>query len=169
MYFFNDLIFEINKNKYLNLKPLETYLKYPDIFLKAYTDINEKEISKMIYEEKEALVKYVYEKLDITNENLFLNIMKSFVNKYNKNITYYMMSFLSSLGYKINEMKKWDLEDLIETFFLEGMINNKLSDFSNIIHNYYSQETKETFDKAFDIEDKNFKEREELAAKLERL
>lgn len=162
MYFIGKYKFDINKNNYHSLKDLQYCLSYPEEFLKTYTTLNTNTIEKLEVDEYEEIIKFVHGQLDISDPQLVINLTDRFVSRYNKDITFFIISLLSKKGYKVNEMLKWDLNLLFDTFYLETVNTKEMELFIQASEAYFDKDTSYALSKRLISQEDNFKEREEL-------
>lgn len=162
MYFVGKRKFDINKHNYHNLKELQYCLSYPEEFLTTYTTLSKEAIEEMEVDEYEEIIRFVHGQLDISNEQLVINLTDKFVRRYNKDITFFIISLLSKKGYKVNEMLQWDLNLLFDTFYLESVNTKDIELFIQASEAYFDKNTSHALSQRLISQEANFKEREEL-------
>lgn len=144
MYYINDLGFELKytiKN-YINEFP-SSYLY--DAFILTYTDLTINKIKNLNDDEKFEIVEFIYNKLNLTKFENYINNFIPIIEKNNHDIRMLMMQILSN-KYKLTEMYDWELEKFFTIFYLEIIKDAKLKKIFFDYAPLYYEENKEALE-----------------------
>lgn len=144
-----DYNINIKRNPVLNrLKPIEYYLEISDLFLETYTDLSYEDIDEILLNDELAntIVKEVYKKLNINDEQHFIKIVNN-TNELLNSIDGLLIMYLERY-YECNllELIKMTSEELLTLFVYNLRTKNAImtinpDELKNILSQFYSEET----------------------------
>lgn len=139
MYYFGDLEFDIKYTgkDFVQQIPQDNY----DKFIIAYSTLEQVDIALLDVDARIALAEYIYNTINFTNEDTFLNLLNKNIHQINNDLKSLAIHLLSQIDYKVGEMYEWDYKKIFYVLFLEVAKNPKLRDlFVEYAPKYFPEE-----------------------------